>query len=304
MTASIQKIWVIDQTDAKLTIKDFLQKKQGFSRRLLTAMKQDGGKFLINAEDSYITETLQVNDQLTVIFPEEASGSIEATEMDLAIMYEDEDHLVLNKPAGQACLPSMNDRQYSLANGIQAYYQSTGHPATVHIVTRLDKDTSGLVLIAKNRYVHALLSEAQKKNQIHRIYETIITGEMNPAAGIINAPIARKKTSIIEREVNWRDGKEAVTDYQTLSILSGASLLRVQLKTGRTHQIRVHFSYFGHPLLGDDLYGGKTEVISRQALHCAEIEWLHPFLNKRIKLNCELPLDMTACKEHLSVNQQ
>lgn len=113
--------------------------------------------------DSYITEKLKLNDQLTVIFPEEAIGSIEATEMDLSIEYEDEDHLVLNKPAGQACLPSMNDRHYSLANGIQAYYQSSGHPATVHIVTRLDRDTSGLVLVAKNRYVHALLSEAQKK---------------------------------------------------------------------------------------------------------------------------------------------
>ncbi|GGP14455.1 RluA family pseudouridine synthase [Oceanobacillus neutriphilus] len=304
MTASIQKSWVIDQMNAKLTIKDFLQKKQGFSRRLLTAMKQEGGKFLINAEDSYITETLKLNDQLTVIFPEEASGSIEATEMELSILYEDEDHLVLNKPAGKACLPSMNDRQNSLANGVLAYYQSTGHPATVHIVTRLDKDTSGLVLIAKNRYVHALLSEAQKKNEIKRTYEAIITGEMNHPAGTINAPIARKKISIIEREVNWKEGKEAATDYQTLSVLAGAALLRVQLKTGRTHQIRVHFSHFGHPLLGDDLYGGKTDVISRQALHCAELEWTHPFQNKRMKFNCGLPLDMAACKEKLAINHQ
>ncbi|GEN88049.1 RluA family pseudouridine synthase [Oceanobacillus sojae] len=304
MTASIQKSWVIDQTSAKLTIKEFLQEKQGFSRRLLTAMKKEGGKFLINTVDSYITEKLKLNDQLTVIFPEEAIGSIEATEMDLSIEYEDEDHLVLNKPAGQACLPSMNDRHYSLANGIQAYYQSSGHPATVHIVTRLDRDTSGLVLVAKNRYVHALLSEAQKKNEIQRMYEAIISDEINPPAGTINAPIARKKTSIIEREVNWIEGKEAVTDYQTLSVLKGASLLRIQLKTGRTHQIRVHFSYSGHPLLGDTLYGGEADVISRQALHCAEIEWLHPFQNKRMKFNCGLPLDIAACKEKLAVNQQ
>lgn len=304
MTASIQKSWVIDQMNAGLTIKVFLQKKQDFSRSLLTAMKKEDGKFLINEKESYITETLKLNDQLTVIFPPEASGGIEATEMDLTIMYEDEDHLVLNKPAGQACLPSMNDRHYSLANGIMAYYESSEHPATVHIVTRLDRDTSGLVLVAKNRYVHALLSESQKRDQIKRIYETIITGEMNPPAGTINAPIARKKTSIIEREVNWKDGKKAVTEYQTLSIFSGASLLRVQLKTGRTHQIRVHFSHFGHPLLGDNLYGGKTDDIPRQALHCAEIEWLHPFLKKSIKLNCELPSDIAACKKRLSFNKQ
>lgn len=294
---------MINQTDSQLTIKDFLQKKQGFSRRLLTAMKKEGGKFLINERDSYITEILQPKDQLTVIFPEETvSSGIQPTKMDLTIVYEDEDHLVLNKPAGQACLPSMNDHHDSLANGIGWYYQSCGHPATVHIVTRLDKDTSGLVLVAKNRYVHALLSEAQKQNQIHRTYEAMITGEMSPSFGTISAPIARKKTSIIEREVNWDKGKEAVTHYQTLATFLGASFLRVQLETGRTHQIRVHFSHFGHPLLGDDLYGGSRMEINRQALHCAQIEWLHPFQDKIMKFNCVLPSDIAECKKLLMSN--
>lgn len=302
MTASIQKSWVVHEDDARLTIKEFLQKKQGFSRRLLTAMKKEGGEFLINEKKSYITETLRENDTLTVIFPDEASGSIEATEMNLAIIYEDEDHLVLNKPAGQACLPGMNDRRHSLANGIQGYYDALGHPATVHIVTRLDRDTSGLVLVAKNRYAHALLSEAQKKSQIHRTYEAIVTGEITPSAGTISAPIARKQTSIIEREVNWEDGKEATTHYQTVSKLSGASLLRIQLETGRTHQIRVHFSSLGHPLLGDDLYGGSTDEIQRQALHCTAIEWEHPFEHRRMQFHCMLSSDMSACKNSLSIN--
>lgn len=302
MSAGIQKSWVINEAGAQLTIKEFLQNKQGFSRRLLTAMKQEGGKFLINEQESYITETLVKNDKLTVIFPDEVSDGIEATEMNLAIIYEDEDHLVLNKPAGQACLPGMNDRQYSLANGIRAYYNASCHPATVHIVTRLDRNTSGLVLVAKNRYAHALLSEAQKKNQIHRTYEAIITGEMTPSAGTVRAPIARKKTSIIEREVNWEDGKEATTHYQTVSTLSGASFLRIQLETGRTHQIRVHFSHLGHPLLGDDLYGGSTDALERRALHCTAIEWEHPFEHKKMQFHCMLPSDMAACKKSLSID--
>lgn len=291
---------MIDNTGSQLTIKEFLQKKQGFSRRLLTAMKKEGGKFLINERDRYITESLKLDDKLTVIFPDEAAGSIEATEMDLSIVYEDEDHLLLNKPAGQACLPGMNDRHYSLANGIQNYYNASGHPATVHIVTRLDKDTSGLVLVAKNRYAHALLSEAQKKNQIHRNYVAMITGEITPAIGTIQAPIARKQTSIIEREVNWEKGKQAITHYKIQSIFSEASLLHIQLETGRTHQIRVHFSHLGHSLLGDDLYGGRTDVIQRQALHCRAIEWTHPFEHKKMRFECERPLDITACIEKLN----
>lgn len=120
---------------------------------------------------------------------------------------------------------------------------------------------------------------------------------MTPSAGTVHAPIARKKTSIIEREVNWEDGKEATTHYQTVSKLSGASLLRIQLETGRTHQIRVHFSHLGHPLLGDDLYGGSTDALKRQALHCTAIEWENPFEHKKMQFHCMLSSDMAACKK-------
>ncbi|WP_080874968.1 RluA family pseudouridine synthase [Oceanobacillus timonensis] len=301
MTASIQKSWVIDDAGAQMTIKDFLQKKLKFSRRLLTAMKKEDGKCFINEKEAHITESLHLHDQLMVIFPDETPGSIEATKMDLAIVYEDDDHLVINKPTDQACMPGMNDRYSSLANGIQSYYNAIGHPATVHIVTRLDKNTSGLVLIAKNRYTHALLSEAQKKNQIHRTYEAIITGKINPSAGTIQAPIARKKTSIIEREVNKEEGKEAITHYQTISSLVRASSVRIQLETGRTHQIRVHFSHLGHPLLGDDLYGGRTDDMQRQALHCSTLEWMHPFEKKSMRFDCALPLDMMNCEKNLAI---
>ncbi|MFD1066013.1 RluA family pseudouridine synthase [Oceanobacillus locisalsi] len=301
MTANIQKSWVIDDAGAQMTMKNFLHKKLHFSRRLLTAIRKQGGKCLLNEKEAHMKEILHLHDQLTVIFPDETSGHIEATEMELTIVYEDDDYLVIDKPAGQACMPGMNDRYTSLANGIQSYYNASGHPATVHIVTRLDKNTSGLVLVAKNRYAHALLSEAQKKHQIHRVYEAMITGKIEPSAGTIQAPIARKEASIIEREVNKEKGKEAITHYRTVSSHTRASSLRVQLETGRTHQIRVHFSHLGHPLLGDDLYGGKTDDIQRQALHCAALEWVHPFTKKRMRFDCPLPLDMVNCMKKLTV---
>ncbi|GIO22528.1 RluA family pseudouridine synthase [Oceanobacillus sp. J11TS1] len=300
MAAGIQKSWIIDQESSQQTVKDFLQQKQGFSRRLLTSIKQDGGSMMINNDFCYVSNILETGDQLTVIFPDEVqSSSITATEMNLDIVYEDEDHLVLNKPAGQASMPSMTDRVDTLANGIAWYYQQENHPATVHIVTRLDANTSGLVLVAKNRYVHSLLAENQKRNGIHRMYEALVTGVVEPEEGTISAPISRKTTSIIEREVNWTTGKRAVTYYKTIATFSNASLLRIQLETGRTHQIRVHFSHIGHPLLGDDLYGGEKSFIPRQALHCAYIEWEHPFLKRRIKLTCERPEDIMACMKAL-----
>ncbi|WP_152657378.1 RluA family pseudouridine synthase [Oceanobacillus sp. CFH 90083] len=292
---SIQKSWVIDQNHSRLTVKDFLQKKQGFSRRLLTAIKQDGGSILIDNHPCYVSETLEPGHEVTVIFPEEAPSNIVPTKMDLDIIYEDEDHLVINKPAGQASMPSMTDRVYTLANGIAWYYQQKNHPATIHIVTRLDADTSGLVLVAKHRYVHSLLAEQQKQNSIHRMYEALVTGVLEQAEGTISAPISRKPPSIIEREVNWSAGQRAVTHYKTAASFSSASFLHIELETGRTHQIRVHFSNIGHPLLGDDLYGGEQTMISRQALHCAYIEWQHPFQKRKIKLKRELPSDMQKC---------
>lgn len=293
---AIQKNWVIGAEDAGLSVKDFLKHKQGFSRRLLTRIKQAGGQVLMDNKPCYLTQTVEPDSQITVIFPREVpSSGMAATKMDLDIVYEDEDHLVVNKPAGQASMPSMTDRVHTLANGIAWYYQQCSHPATIHIVTRLDTDTSGLVLIAKNQYVHALLAEKQKQNGIQRSYEALVTGVMEQEEGTISAPIARKPGSIIEREVNWVTGKRAVTHYKTMAAFSHASLMQIQLETGRTHQIRVHFSSMGHPLLGDDLYGGEKSRIFRQALHCSQIEWDHPFQPRRMTFNCKRPDDFEKC---------
>ncbi len=176
----------------------------------------------------------------------------------IEVIYEDEVLLVINKPSGMNTIPSREHPSGSLANALIGYFQKIGLQATTHIVTRLDRDTSGLVLVAKYRYFHHLFSEQQKSGAIKRTYTALAEGQLNELSGVIEEPIGRKKDSIIEREVR-RDGQYALTRYQVLKRYPQFTLLELHLETGRTHQIRVHLSYLGHPLLGDDLYGGKVE---------------------------------------------
>ncbi|WP_010649975.1 RluA family pseudouridine synthase [Oceanobacillus massiliensis] len=207
------------------------------------------------------------------------------------IVYEDEAVIVINKPPGMATMPSPQHFTGTLANGLIAYYRSCGrNDSTVHVVTRLDANTSGLVLIAKDRYTHSLFSEAQKAAKINRKYMAVVEG-VPQTKGTIDAPIARKAGSIIEREVN-DSGRRAVTHYKKLQELAGHSLVEVELETGRTHQIRVHFSNEGYPLAGDDLYGGTLQLMGRQALHCFDLNFRHPLTKRAIHLQVELPEDM------------
>ena len=161
------------------------------------------------------------------------------------------------------------------------YYKKSGIAATIHIVTRLDRDTSGLVLVAKHRHIHHLLSGQQKQGDVKRKYQAIAEGIILTDEGRIEAPIGRKDTSIMEREVR-EDGQYACTDYQVLARSESYTFLELQLHTGRTHQIRVHLAYIGHPLAGDDLYGGTRGKISRQALHCCSLSFTHPVTKEKM----------------------
>ena len=188
------------------------------------------------------------------------------------------------------CFPSG-----SVANYLRGYYAEQGIASTIHIVTRLDRNTSGLMVIAKHRHIHHLMSEQQKRGEIHREYEAIVHGHVNQSFLSIIAPIGRKDTSIIEREVR-EDGQFAHTDMTVLkrSTRDGADVTHVRLKlyTGRTHQIRVHAAHIGHPLVGDELYGGLRELINRQALHCVSVSFFHPILQKQMKFLSALNEDM------------
>jgi len=284
--------WEIAEKSAGLSIRHFLKEEKSFSRRILKSIINDGGAVELNGRCVKLNERLNIGDNLVVKFPkEEKSSHMKPENISLDIIYEDEFLLVVNKPAEMATIPSYHHPSGTLANAILAYYEKKCIPYTVHIVTRLDRGTSGLVLIAKHRYSHSLLSSLQKKGEIKRKYQAIMTGILSTDTGIITKRIGRKDGSIIERTVR-EDGREAITHYKTIKKTINHTFVDIELETGRTHQIRVHFSSIGHPLAGDDLYGGSKDLIKRQALHCNHISFLHPFRQKSMSFSSSIPKDM------------
>jgi 23S rRNA pseudouridine1911/1915/1917 synthase len=290
--------WEIGEKEAGMAIKDFLH-EQDISRTALTDIKFKGGNIFINGEDVNVRYRLKTGDRLKIVFPlEQPSEGISPEDIPLSIVYEDSYVMVVNKPGGMNSIPSREHPSGSLANALLGYYEKVGISSTAHIVTRLDRDTSGLVLIAKYRHVHHLLSQEQKKGTVNRTYVAFVSGTIKEDTGVIEEPIARKADSIIEREVN-PNGQYACTKYKVLNRKDHCTHVELKLETGRTHQIRVHLSHLGHPLLGDDLYGGDTKLISRQALHCREVSFFHPFLKKEFRFQAPLPGDMQRLQEIL-----
>lgn len=291
MSTRFQIQWEIDQHGAGKLIREFL-KEQEISRTALTDIKFKGGEILVNGWEETVRYPLREGDVLTIIFPTEVpSNGVLGEVIPLDIIYEDDYLLVVNKPAGMSSIPSREHPAGSLANALVGYYQEIGIDATSHIVTRLDRDTSGLVLIAKHRHVHHLFSMQQKSGRVKRTYEAFAGGVIEADHGKIEKPIGRKSDSIIEREVR-EDGQYACTHFEVLKRHDTFTHLQLRLETGRTHQIRVHMSYLGHPLLGDDLYGGDTSLIDRQALNCRQIRFYHPFLKQEMSYSAPLPSDM------------
>ncbi|SFA78392.1 MULTISPECIES: RluA family pseudouridine synthase [unclassified Bacillus (in: firmicutes)] len=285
--------WKIDTSDTDKLLKDFL-KEQEISKTALTDIKFKGGRIVINGEDVNVRYKLKVGDEVTIYFPpEEPSEGVKGENIPLNIVYEDEYLLVIQKPAKMSTIPSREHPQGSLANALVGHYEKIGIRATSHIVTRLDRDTSGLVLVAKHRHTHHLLSKQQKSGKVKRTYEAFAEGHFSTSSGTIEEPIGRKMDSIIEREVR-EDGQYACTHFKVIQSIKGFTHLELRLETGRTHQIRVHLSHKGHPLVGDDLYGGHTSLMVRQALHCKKLAFYHPFLKKDLVFESSLPSDMAA----------
>ncbi|QFT88400.1 Ribosomal large subunit pseudouridine synthase D [Bacillus sp. THAF10] len=284
--------FTIQKENKGMLLRDFLKDKQ-ISKAALVDIKFHGGALLVNGSAVTVRYPLQERDVVEVYFPiESPSEDLLAEDIPLDIVYEDEYVLVINKHAGISSIPSREHRSRTLANGILHYYGLQGFQATIHIVTRLDRDTSGLMLIAKHRHAHHLFSLQQKKFAVRRRYEAVVHGIVKEAVGTIDAPIGRKDTSIIEREVR-EDGQVAVTHYEVLKQGQAWSHLSLRLETGRTHQIRVHMAHIGHPLVGDTLYGGqKVGDLTRQALHSCELTFFHPYLEKELTFCSELPRDM------------
>ncbi|WP_270181652.1 RluA family pseudouridine synthase [Alkalihalobacillus sp. CinArs1] len=294
--SGLQFNWKVEERNDGTLVREFLLREKSLSRSMLTDIKFKGGSIRVNGEIRNVRTTLHTGDLVSLTFPEEkVSETMKPIEMNLRITFEDEHFLLINKPSNLPTIPSRHSES-SLAQGVLAYYQKHDLNRTVHAVNRLDRDTSGLVLFAKHRYAHDLLSRQQKNKTMKRTYYAIIHGVIEQKDGVIDQPIGRKEGSIIERAVR-EDGQRAVTHYRTIRASSTKSLLEIKLLTGRTHQIRVHLSSIGHPLLGDDLYGGEKGEINRQALHSKSIAFYHPFLEKTLTFTAELEEDMRNVME-------
>ncbi|MEC2109952.1 MULTISPECIES: RluA family pseudouridine synthase [Bacillus] len=281
----------ITSAEDGMTVKEYAG-ELGISKRLLTDIKFGGGDLLINGEHVTVKAILKEGDLLIVKFPEEqVSETLLAEPVPLDILYEDEHVLVINKQPYVSSIPSREHPSGSIANGIIDHYQKNGVRATVHLVTRLDRDTSGVMLVAKHRFAHSILSSAQKNGLVKRRYAAVVHGRMAQMEGTVDAPIGRHPDSIIERTVT-PDGQKAVTHFYVTCAHDDMSSVTLQLETGRTHQIRVHMSYLGHPLCGDTLYGGTRRDIGRQALHSEHLSFIHPLTQENMTFHASLPQDM------------
>ncbi|KIL47426.1 RluA family pseudouridine synthase [Jeotgalibacillus campisalis] len=297
MDKRVRLQWVVDENESIL-LREFLKIKE-ISKRSLTDIKYNGGTIKINGVESTVRTLIKSGDRVEVQFPvENRSQTLLPELIKLDVVYEDDDVLIINKPPYMNSIPSREQMSGSIANAVAGMYDSRQYPGAVHIATRLDRDTSGLMLIAKHAHAHHLIGKLQKQNKVSRSYLAIIHGEINPPVGRVCAPIGRKSTSIIEREVR-QDGQQAVTDYRLIDQNNFYSAVELKLQTGRTHQIRVHLNHLGHPIVGDDLYGGKRDVIQRQALHSRELTFIHPLTKKEMSFKAEPPADIRSLLDRI-----
>lgn len=288
-------IYHINDTQTGLTIQQFLKNK-GFSSQNIVELKKMPESVLVNGEWVYLTRRITAGEELTIHIQEnEVSEKIPPVNLPLNIVYEDEDILVVNKPADMPIHPSMNNYENSLANAVAYYYAQQNKPFVFRCINRLDRDTSGLTVIAKHMVSAGILSSMvadKKASGMTREYLAVVRGSVSPSEGTIDAPIARKGDSVIERIVDFERGEHAVTHYQVLEEKKGHSLVSLTLETGRTHQIRVHMKHIGFPLIGDYLYNPDMEHISRQALHSHRLSFPHPITKEPMTFTAPLPDDM------------
>ena len=278
-------------------VKEVLKAEFSMSDRLLLRLKKLD-RIYLNGDVTSVNHPVLENDLIECYLDyEEDNSNIVPTEMSLNIIYEDEAYIVVNKPAGIPVHPSMDHYTDSLSNGIAFYFNQIGLKKKIRPVNRLDKDTSGIVIFAKNEYIQECLVIQMKSKEFIKKYIAVVNGNLYNLEGTINAPIARKEGSIIERCV-CETGDIAITHYKVLKREPDFDIVECILETGRTHQIRVHFAYLGHSLLGDTLYGTSSNLINRQALHAYEVEFIHPLSKQKVKYVANVPEDLNKLIEN------
>ncbi|WP_125766876.1 RluA family pseudouridine synthase [Lapidilactobacillus wuchangensis] len=276
-----------------MILQTFLKQK-GFSKAQLARLKFSGGQIFVNHRERYTNYQLHDQDVIRVFLaPELAAATIQPSMLPIEVIYEDDLFLVLNKPAGVPSIPSRTHATDTIANRVKGYLQAKqAESLSIHIVTRLDMDTSGLIIFAKNAYGHSVLAQQAKTHMLQKSYLAIAQGQFAKQSGLIDLPIGREKQHSMKRVIS-ATGKASQTAYEIQATTSTASLVKLALLTGRTHQIRVHLAALGHPLYGDQLYGGPMSIMAqRQALHCTEVKFYQPIKQQEIVLTAPLPTDM------------
>lgn len=265
------------------TVQTFLRRECSMSWRMVVKLKRVENGILLDGVHARTIDTIRAGQTLQVTMPEDAVR-IEGADIPLDIVFEDDDLLVINKPPFLAVHPSAGKPDPTLANAVVAYFEKAGTPLSFRPLNRLDRNTSGLLLAAKNPHVAFVMRTAAKKR-----YYAVVCGELH-GSGTIDQPIRVKEGCAITREVG-EGGKDSVTHWEALSTNGRFTVVSVVIDTGRTHQIRVHMSWLGYPLAGDTMYG-TDESVPRHALHCADMTFVHPMTEDTLSLHAPLPDDL------------
>ncbi len=303
MTVEILPLW------NDKTVSDFLR-GVGYSHKAVSRLKRLEDGILLNGTRVTVRAILHTGDRLSLAVedrPEEENPYLEPVEMPLEILYEDEGILCVSKPPFMPTHPSMGHTGDTLANGVAYYLSKEGRAFVFRAINRLDRDTSGTVLLAKDRFTAAALASAMGRGEICKTYLALLEGEITDDHGMIDAPIRRREASIITREaISLSPGEElpagahsALTRYQVICRYAGYTLVRAFPETGRTHQLRVHFAHIGHPIVGDTLYGNAHPTLPRQALHAESLTFPHPD-GRTVQITAPLPADLQTLLKELS----
>ena len=279
------------ENDNFINVKDVLKNQFHISDKLMAKLKKEK-KIFLNDKPVYVTERVNINDLIRINLNfEEESENIISIKMNLKILYEDEYLLIVDKLPFMPVHPSSNNYENTLSNGIKYYFETNNLNIKIRPVNRLDKDTSGIVVFAKNQYIQEALIKQMKTNDFKKEYIAVLEGNLEEDYIKVDAPIGRKENSIIERQIT-NDGADSITEFYVLKRFENYTLVKCLLLTGRTHQIRVHSKHIKHPIIGDSLYGNKSNLINRQALHSNKIQFIHPISNKQISITSEIPNDI------------
>ena len=289
-----QLVW---QCKEENKLKSELLDKMNISVRMLCSIKK-GKSVTVNGKYVPMHTMVCGTDIIKIELPHE-SNEYEAQQMGIEVLYEDFDLLVVEKPFGMVVHPTRNHLENTMLNALKYYFDENGIKSKVRFVNRLDRDTSGILIVAKNAYAHSVLTKDTSMWEMHKKYIAVVEGKLDES-GTIRLPIIKSEDGI--RRMVDENGQECVTHYRTIKSNERASFVELELETGRTHQIRVHMSAIGHPIFGDELYGGNMDFIERQALHCIELGFYSPRLEKEIRVKTKLHDDITELLMKLGLN--